>query len=45
LLADSGTAPAWGKDNMFREAKTIDVTQNSFFFPNMIDAMLFRKSG
>lgn len=45
LLADSGTAPAWGKDNMFREAKTIDVTQNTFFFPNMIDAMLFRKSG
>ena len=45
LPADSGTAPAWGNDNMFREAKAIDVTRNTFFFPNMIDAMLFRKSG
>ena len=44
LLADCGTAPAWGKDNMFREAKAIDVTQNTFL-PNMIDALIFRKSG
>lgn len=32
LPADCGTAPAWGKDNMFREGKAIDVTENTFFF-------------
>ena len=32
LLADCGTAPAWGKDSMFREAIALDVTQNTFFF-------------
>ena len=32
LLADCGTAPAWGKDNMFREAIALDVTENTFFF-------------
>ena len=47
LLADCGTAPAWGKDNMFREAIALDVTENTvlFFFSNMIDALLCRKSG